>query len=457
MNDLTSCTRFFHPLSKSFAKQSAVLPNYINQNGWLAFQFGLFFLPSSAFLAVCLFLPALIFSNASRPDLLWKDHWNIPFFVVSLLMICGAINAYTGWLAVVGLGNWLPFFWMFIFAQPYLSTGKARARAAFCLVAGTLPVFVTGFGQLWWGWSGPWNLLGGLIVWFLPPGGQPIGRLSGLFDYANIAGAWLALVWPFSLALLLQVRINRLQRAVAFTFVVFIVIAAALTDSRNAWGGLVLALPFVIGPMRWYWLLPLLGCLLLPVVFASLSFFPPQLQDLSRRLVPESIWSRLSDLRYGDSRILASTRIRQWQMALQIISERPLLGWGAAAFSVLYPLKTGQWHGHAHNLPLDLAVSHGLPVAVIFVGTVVALLITTLKRGVLLKGVSSSCDIGEKIFDRAWWTSSFVLLAMHGTDMPFFDSRINIAGWILLSGLRCMLINVNDQKITSSLTLNDVQ
>jgi hypothetical protein len=53
-------------------------------------------------------------------------------------------------------------------------------------------VVLTGLGQLWWGWQGPWQVLGGLIIWFMTPGGEPEGRLSGLFDYANIAAAWLA-------------------------------------------------------------------------------------------------------------------------------------------------------------------------------------------------------------------------------------------------------------------------
>ena len=91
---------------------------------------------------------------------------------------------------------------------------------------------------------------------------------------------------------------------------------------------------------------------------------------------------------------------------------------------MIYPLRTGQWHGHAHNLPLELAISHGLPVAVLLVGFVVALLVVSLRRG--LSG----------LFDRAWWTALFVLMVLHGTDLPFFDSRLNIAGWILLAGLR---------------------
>ena len=143
--------------------------------------------------------------------------------------------------------------------------------------------------------------------------------------------------------------------------------------------------------------------------------------------MPENLWARLSDSQYGGERVLASTRISQWNVALQLIGERPWLGWGAAAFSVIYPLRTGQWHGHAHNLPLELAISHGLPVAVLLVGFVLALLLVSLRLG--LSG----------LFDRAWWTALFVLMVLHGTDLPFFDSRLNIAGWILLAGLRASL------------------
>jgi hypothetical protein len=32
-----------------------------------------------------------------------------------------------------------------------------------------------------------------------------------------------------------------------------------------------------------------------------------------------------------------------------------------------------------------------------------------------------------------------VLVALHATDMPFYDSRINVAGWVLLAGLPAMV------------------
>ena len=53
---------------------------------------------------------------------------------------------------------------------------------------------------------------------------------------------------------------------------------------------------------------------------------------------------------------------------------------------------------------------------------------------------------GLTVFDRAWWTASFVLIVLHAADIPFFDSRLNIVGWILLAGLRSIIISLNPKK-----------
>ena len=399
-------------------------PSLASARGWRCFQLGLFLLPSSALLGSLLLFPALLFGCVGRERPSWRDPWNAPLLLASGLMILGCFGANDQGLAWVGLGNWIPFFWGFWGFQPYVMSGEARRRSALLLVAGSVPVVVTGLGQLWWGWQGPWQLLGGLIVWFMAAGGRPEGRLSGLFDYANIASAWLSMVWPLTLAALVQQGLNRWRRVVVLILAVLLLVALVLTESRNGWGALVLVVPLVLGPPSWPWLIPLLVLALLPVLLSVLPGVPLMLQDPARTLVPESLWARLNDSQYAGERVLASTRISQWNVALQLIGERPWLGWGAAAFSVIYPLRTGQWHGHAHNLPLELAIGHGLPVAVLLVGFVVALLVVSLRRGL------------SRLFDRAWWTALFVLMVLHGTDLPFFDSRLNIAGWILLAGLR---------------------
>ena len=411
--------------------------------GWRCFQLGLLFLPSSALIAGLLLLVALIQGSCGRSPW-WCDRLNQLLAVAAGLMLAGAAAAtlqaqqlpdYSPSLAWVGLFNWLPFFWAFWGFQPYMADSAARRRVALALVAGTVPVLVTGLGQMLFGWHGPWQILGGAVIWHLREGGRPAGRLSGLFDYANITAAWLSLSWPLLLAALLacaQRWRQRLQGSAGPLLVVLLLALAQLaalylTDSRNAWGAMLLAVPLVAGPGSWLWLLPLLLLTLLPVLLASLPGIPALLQDPARALVPQSIWGRLTDLNHQGKRKLASLRLSQWSVAAGLIAERPWLGWGAAAFSVIYPLRTGRWHGHPHNIAVDLALSHGLPVALLLVGLVLWLLIRAVRRGML----------SGPVFDRAWWAAALVLAVLHASDIPMYDSRINIAGWVLLAGLRC--------------------
>ncbi|MFO7627962.1 MAG: O-antigen ligase family protein [Prochlorococcaceae cyanobacterium] len=401
--------------------------------GWICFQLGLLLLASSALLAALLLLVAVVLGCRRRPSV-WRDPVNWLLLLVALLMMLGCFNAYSGWLAWVGLGNWLPFFWGFWGFQVYLTTPAARRRAGLWLLAGTVPVVVTGLGQMLLGWSGPFEALGGAIIWHLDAGGKPEGRLSGLFDYANITGTWLALAVPFALAALLQPQRCWPRRLTALLLLAATLAALYGTDSRNAWGAAVLALPLVIGPASRLWLLPLLLLALLPVALASLPSIPSFLQDPARALVPEGIWERLSDSKYGGRRRMASTRLGQWTVAIGLIAERPWLGWGAAAFSVIYPLRTGLWHGHTHNLPLDLAISHGWPVALLLVALVLGLLIRAARLGM----AAGSPHNPEASFERAWWAAALVLVLLHATDIPMYDSRINVAGWVLLAGLRAV-------------------
>ena len=396
--------------------------SFSTESCWQVFQIGLFLLPSSALLAaVPLFVSCVAGSRGRQPSL-WRDGWMAPLLLASLLMVLGACVAVTGSLAWAGLANWIPFFWGFWAFRPFLASVERRQRSARLLLAGTVPVLVTGFGQMWLGWSGPWQLLGGAIIWFLEPGGQPDGRLSGLFDYANVAGAWLGVIWPFALAAVLQRRDARWSRGLALLLAAAIVAAVVLTRSRNAMAALVLAVPWVLGPSQWIWLFPLLLLLTAPLLLVVLPGVPAWLQQWVAELVPDTVRQRLLE-KQGTSSL---TRLAQWRFGLELIAQRPWLGWGAAAFSVLYPIfAQRKWHGHSHNLPLELGVSHGLPAAVLVVGTVLALLIVTMRQGILRSGS----------MDRAWWAATLAMLAMHASDLPFFDSRLNILGWILLAGL----------------------
>ena len=214
--------------------------------GGQAFRLGLFFLPSSALLAGIGLLIACVSGSRGREQPLWRNRWCQPLLLAGLLMLIGACLAENAGLAWAGLANWLPFVWAFWALQPHLVEASQRRQAVWMLLAGTLPVLVTGFGQMLLGWQGPWQVGGGAIIWFLHPDGRPIGRLSGLFDYANITGAWLAVVWPLMLAAVFRPDGWR-RRGGALLLSMATALAVLLTQSRNAMGGLVLALPFVLG------------------------------------------------------------------------------------------------------------------------------------------------------------------------------------------------------------------
>ena len=85
------------------------------------------------------------------------------------------------------------------------------------------------------------------------------------------------------------------------------------------------------------------------------------------------IWDRL---RSGEG--TCSSRIILWSNVLELIAEKPWFGWGAgelayAHFSHLYAgPRFCEILDNAHNLPLHIAVTLGVPVAVLFCAAVVA-------------------------------------------------------------------------------------
>ena len=409
----------------------------IKDYAYFLFLLGIFFLPSTMIIGLLFLIPAFIVSSVLNKPSFFKDYWNIPFFIFGLLILLSAIiqnyifiNNYPGiWnpkLSFLGLANWLPFIWVFWAAQPYLNSKSKRRSFALILIAGTFPVLITGFGQYFLNWTGPFETLNGLIIWYQRPIENP-GGLSGLFSSQNYAASWLNFVWPFCIALFLDKGKNFFKKTITFGFLISTGIAAFLTFSRNAWLGLFTSIPIVAGKNAFKYLLPIIMLIILMLFFVFSPLFEGEFQHMVRGYLPGKILLEFSNDGYEG---LDITRIGIYKSALELIKENPLFGIGAGSFTEIFFFNTSFWKGHSHNLLLELTLSYGLPATIIFFITTSNILYLSSKK-------IFSCNIlNISYIDKAFWTALFFFLISQLADIQYFDGKISLIAWILMAGLK---------------------
>ena len=132
---------------------------------------------------------------------------------------------------------------------------------------------------------------------------------------------------------------------------------------------------------------------------------------------------------------LDASRLEIWKIAIESIANKPIIGNGAASFSSIFENQTGFWKGHTHNLPLELAVSFGIPATLIIILPIFFIIIFSVKEIFYKKDSTHEYFINEK----GWLTALLILVSSQMVDIQYFDGRISIAGWLLLCGAKKML------------------
>ncbi len=418
--------------------------------GFIFFILGIFFLPSSIVIGVLLLLPAFLLASLSGNKSFFKDDWNLPFFIFGLLILLSAIsqnyfftNKYDSiWdtkLSLIGLANWIPFIWVFWASQPYLNSKSKRRSFSLILVAGTFPVLITGFGQYFLNWTGPFQTLNGLIIWYQRPIENP-GGLSGLFSSQNYAASWLNFVWPFCLALFIERGNSFFKKTFAFSFLISTGLAAFLTFSRNSWLGLFTSMPIVLGKKGLKIFLPLITIIILILFFLFAPIFDGELQNSLKNLLPGKILLEFSNKGYEG---LDVTRMGIYKSAFELIKENPFFGIGAGSFSEIFFFNTNFWKGHSHNLLFELSISYGLPATIIFFISTTNILYLSSK-----KIFSNKMKIDINYIDRAFWTALFFFLISQLADIQYFDGKISLITWILMAGLKNIILEKDYRSIS---------
>ncbi len=425
--------------------------------GKLLFSSGVFLLVSAPALASILFLFSMLISFFKNYKSFLSDKWNYPFFLASFILVItvsissfkafsNEINGWSNYLNWVSLFNWLPLFLCIWAFKPYLNSSKSRKTILILLLSGAVPLIVSGFMQVFLNIHGPFKVLNGLIIWFQR---ENRAGLTGLFNNRNYAASWFAMLWPICLAILSQ-RKNG-SKIIILIFSISIISSLYLTFSRNGLLNVFLSSLIFLKSSFSIYLIILLISLITLLIAAITNIFPLGFQELAIKILPYKLLSRFSPIESLEA-LSSYPRFSIWLNALEFIKERPILGWGAASFPILYQIKNdvccdrsfGQWYSHTHNMQLEMAFNYGLPFSIIVNTTLIFIFYKSFKKIFIFKRKDISLEqLNLNKFDKAWWTSSFTFFFSQLFDLQYYDFRLNIIFWIFISGL---IINLQDSK-----------
>ena len=178
-----------------------------------------------------------------------------------------------------------------------------------------------------------------------------------------------------------------------------------------------------------------------------IPIFPSNIKTLIFTFFPSSLLQK-TDFD-SISGFTSFPRIELWLKSIKLIKSNLFIGYGGGSFSDLYYLNNGQFEGmqHSHNLFLEIAFNYGLPSACLIIG---AMLFITIKStcGFFLNRSKNILEVKNYInkFDYAWITSFTIFFFLHIFDITYFDGRISLLAWILLSGIR-QIIRENEENL----------
>lgn len=431
------------------------------KKGSLFFRLGIFFLVSAPSISVIFFLISLLISSFNNYKSFLADRWNYPFILATLLLLftvslssLGVFsNNLEGWenyLNWISLFNWIPLFFCIWAFKPYLNSANSRKQILLILLSGSVPLILSGFLQVFFNINGPFKILNGLIIWFQRES-QP--GLTGLFNNRNYTSSWYSLLWPICLALISQNQEKGYKKLIAYFFSITILVSLYLTFSRNGYLNLFLSSVIFLKSSLSIWIIILMVIFLVLLFAAKTNIFPLGFQELANKILPKKILSRFSSIENFNN-IYNSPRLLIWSNAIDLIKERPLLGWGAASFPILSKIKNdicctisfGQWYGHTHNLQIEMALNYGLFFSLLVNLTLIYIFIKSFKK-IFIQKIRNIDTYTKNLlkFENAWWICSFSLFFSQLFDLQYYDLRISLIFWIFISGLISKLQEKNNE------------
>lgn len=350
--------------------------------------------------------------------------------LLSLWLVIVSCLAFSQGDSFLGLPNLLPFFALLATFSLLVNHPSQLRQLAWLLVIPSLMVSILGVGQLFGNWDTP-PLIHQLLGWRLVPQGEPAGRMSSVFMYANILAAYTQSVFFLNLGLWLEaVKCNRKDIYILIFLSLSLLgngLIILLTSSRNAW--VITFFGCLIFAVYLGWRLLVLAVISAASTVVWAAFGPDPAKGWLRQVIPAYFWARVSDEMYPD-RPVATLRITQWQFAWDLTQQRPWFGWGLRNFSPLYQAQMHEFLGHPHNLFLMLSAETGV-IATMWLSALVGWI---LARGVMLLQ-NWAYGEGDRLIFFSYIIAFTGCIFFNLFDVTLFDLRTNTLGWLLLSAI----------------------
>ena len=245
-------------------------------------------------------------------------------------------------------------------------------------------------------------------------------RAHGGLSHPNILSNYLVIMLGLGLGLLLGQMRSHTAPPMGRPMAIMVATATGLagagiffTSSRNgllAAVALLLIAGYLARRYRWVWFL---GLVLFSTLALGLIFLGFGGRSLSLALFTQD------------------PRVAAWQIALDLIHQRPLVGWGLGGFSHQYVPFSVTDHErlfHPHNLWLYLACDTGIPTLLLFCGVVGRTYVAGIRQLIQTgSGILLSCVLAF---------TGCILFALF--DVTLFDARINVLSWFILAGIGAM-------------------
>ena len=167
----------------------------------------------------------------------------------------------------------------------------------------------------------------------------------------------------------------------------------------------------------------------------SVQYIPIDFKENIENLIPKKLFDKFSfsqAFKFG-----SYPRFEIWRKSIGFILRNPLFGFGAGSFSIIYLIRGGIFNAqHPHNLFLQIAYNYGIPSSLILFTSIIFIYFKSRPRESTVKLISQ-----DNIFNNPWRTALLIFITLHLFDITYFDFRISILFWIILSANRCIIRN----------------